>query len=53
MLQRATRTTKEEYQIKRRVANSTCKMKKREWENEKLTRIQMDFEEHRLKQKVL
>jgi len=47
MLQRVTRATRDEYQMKRRVANSTCKRKKREWENEKLTQLQMDFEEHR------
>jgi hypothetical protein len=46
MLQ-VTRATRDEYQMKRRVANSTCKRKKQEWENEKLTQLQMDFEEHR------
>jgi hypothetical protein len=44
---RVTRATRDEYQMKRRVANSTCKRKKREWENEKSTKLQMDFEEHR------
>jgi coenzyme F420-reducing hydrogenase alpha subunit len=46
MLQRKTRSSVEEYKEKRRTANSTCKNKKRKWENEKLLQIQANFEEH-------
>jgi hypothetical protein len=47
MLQQVTSATKEEYQMKRRVANTTCEGKKRKWENEKLTQIQMELKDCR------
>jgi hypothetical protein len=47
MLQQVTSATKEEYQMKRRVANTICEGKKRKWENEKLSQIQMELKECR------